>query len=130
MDFCYSLVLEILLNFIILELLFYALYMVYDVWRLGYISWAVYVFMDLGMFYIQWHCLAKRDLWNKVYMNDWMNMKSCIYSYDPETKQQSSQWKSPVTKNKKKCGRYGVEQRTDSWLFLNEGECSPWICSS
>jgi hypothetical protein len=42
--------------------------MLCDVWRLGCISGAVYVFMYFDMFYIQWHHLAKKDLWNKVYM--------------------------------------------------------------
>jgi hypothetical protein len=40
----------------------------YDVRWLGSISWAVYVFMYFDMFYIQWHCLAKKDLWNKVFI--------------------------------------------------------------
>jgi hypothetical protein len=31
-------------------------------------DWAVYVFMYFDMFYIQWHHLAKRDLWNRVYI--------------------------------------------------------------
>jgi hypothetical protein len=45
----------------------------YDVWWLSSISGAVYVFMYFDMFYIQWHHLAKKDLWNKVYMkNEWM----------------------------------------------------------
>jgi hypothetical protein len=43
--------------------------MMHDVWWLGSISGAVYVFMYFDMFYIQWHHLAKKDLWNKVYMN-------------------------------------------------------------
>jgi hypothetical protein len=41
----------------------------YDVWWLGYISEAHYVFMYSDMFYIQWHHLAKKDLWDIVYMN-------------------------------------------------------------
>jgi hypothetical protein len=41
-----------------------------DVWWLGLISGAVYLFMYFDMFYIQWHHLPKRDLWNKVYMNE------------------------------------------------------------
>jgi hypothetical protein len=40
----------------------------YDVWWLGSISGDVYVFTDFDMFYIQWHHLAKKDLWNKVYI--------------------------------------------------------------
>jgi hypothetical protein len=37
-------------------------------------DWALYheLFMYFDMFYIQWHRLAKKDLWNKVYTN--MNM--------------------------------------------------------
>jgi hypothetical protein len=47
--------------------------MMYDVWWLGSISGAVYVFMYFDMFYIQWHHLASKDLWNKVSMNELMN---------------------------------------------------------
>jgi hypothetical protein len=41
-----------------------------------YDNWALYqeLFMYLDMFYIQWHHLAKKDLWNKVYMT--MNIKN------------------------------------------------------
>jgi hypothetical protein len=39
--------------------------------EISYISGAVYVFMYFDMFYIQWHDLTKKDLWNKVYMNEW-----------------------------------------------------------
>jgi hypothetical protein len=34
----------------------------HDVWWLGSVSWAVYVFMYFDMFYIQWHHLAKKDV--------------------------------------------------------------------
>jgi hypothetical protein len=43
--------------------------MMYDVWWLCSISGAVYIFID--MFYIQWHHLAKKDLWDKVYTNEY-----------------------------------------------------------
>jgi hypothetical protein len=33
------------------------------------------LFIYFDMFYIQWHRLAKEDLWNKVYMN--MNKETC-----------------------------------------------------
>jgi hypothetical protein len=38
-------------------------------------DWAVYqelfkLFMYFDMFYIQWHHLAKKDLWNKIYLNE------------------------------------------------------------
>jgi hypothetical protein len=59
LNFCYSPVLEILLNFIIIELFF-----MYDVLRLRSVSWTD---MYFDMFYIQWHHLAKEDLWNKLY---------------------------------------------------------------
>jgi hypothetical protein len=39
-----------------------------DVWWLGSISLVAYVFMYFDMFYIQWHHLAKKDLWNKAYI--------------------------------------------------------------
>jgi hypothetical protein len=52
--------------------------MIYDVWWLGSISQAVHVFIYFDMFYIQWHHLVKKDLWNKVYMNEW------IYSYNKQ----------------------------------------------
>jgi hypothetical protein len=45
--------------------------MMYDDWDL--LSEAVYVFMYFDIFYIQWHHLAKKDLWNKVHMNEWMS---------------------------------------------------------
>jgi hypothetical protein len=44
--------------------------MMYDVWWLGSVSRAVYVCMYFDMFCIQWHHLAKKDLWNKVYVNE------------------------------------------------------------
>jgi hypothetical protein len=49
-----------------------------------------------------------------------MGDKSWIYSYDPETKQQSSQWKSPHSPRAKKAwrGRSGVQQRACSLFFL------------
>jgi hypothetical protein len=47
-------------------------YFVYYVCRMmyEYDSWVLYheLFMYFDMFYIQLHCLAKKDLWNKVYM--------------------------------------------------------------
>jgi hypothetical protein len=45
----------------------------YDVWWLGPISGAVYAFMYSDMFYIQCHHLTKKDVWNEVYMNEWMS---------------------------------------------------------
>jgi hypothetical protein len=48
----------------------------YDVWWLGSISGAVYVFMYFDMFYILRHHLAKKGLRNKVYMNEWMNFEN------------------------------------------------------
>jgi hypothetical protein len=36
------------------------------------LSGAVYVFMYFDMFYIQWHRLAKKDLWNKEYDYDYI----------------------------------------------------------
>jgi hypothetical protein len=35
-----------------------------------YDDWVLYheLFMYFDTFYIQWHRLAKKDLWNKVYM--------------------------------------------------------------
>jgi hypothetical protein len=46
----------------------------YYVWCMMCDDWAVYqeLFMYLcyfDMFYIQWHHLAKKDIWNKVHMN-------------------------------------------------------------
>jgi hypothetical protein len=34
-------------------------------------GWDLYqeLFMCFDMFYIQWHHLAKKDLWDEVYMN-------------------------------------------------------------
>jgi hypothetical protein len=40
----------------------------FDVWQLGSVLWAVYVFMNFDTFYNQWHRLAKKYLGNKVYM--------------------------------------------------------------
>jgi hypothetical protein len=36
------------------------------------------LFMYSDMFYIQWHNLAKKDLWNKVYMNMTMKLRVSI----------------------------------------------------
>jgi hypothetical protein len=46
------------------------------VWYIMCDDWVLYheLFMYFDMFHIQWHCLAKKDLWNKVYMN--MNMNT------------------------------------------------------
>jgi hypothetical protein len=73
MNFYYSLVLDILLNFIIMELLFYILQVcrMYDVW-LSSISWAVNALMYSDMFYIQWLRLARRIYGINKYMNEWM----------------------------------------------------------
>jgi hypothetical protein len=59
-NFWYSLGLEIILNFIIIEMLFY-------VWCMMCEDWVLYheLFMYFDMFYIH---LAKKDLWNKVYI--------------------------------------------------------------
>jgi hypothetical protein len=38
---------------------------------LGSISGAVYVFLYFDMFYIQWYRLAKKDVRNKVHMNEY-----------------------------------------------------------
>jgi hypothetical protein len=43
----------------------------YDVWWLGCISGAVYVFLYFDMFYIHWHRLAKKDVQNKVHMKEY-----------------------------------------------------------
>jgi hypothetical protein len=40
----------------------------YDVWWLGFLLWAVYVFMYFDMFFIQWHHLVEKDPLNRVYM--------------------------------------------------------------
>jgi hypothetical protein len=47
--------------------------------------------------------------------------KSWIYGYDPETKQQSSLWKSPQLPRAKKArrGRSGVQQRACSLFFFD-----------
>jgi hypothetical protein len=51
--------------------------------------------------------------------------ESWIYGYDPETKQQSSQWKSPQTPSAKK-GMAGPEFNKDHacCFFRREGYCS------
>jgi hypothetical protein len=43
-------------------------------------DWAVYLELSIylcyfDMFSIQWHCLAKKDVWHKVHMNMNINMK-------------------------------------------------------
>jgi histone-lysine N-methyltransferase SETMAR len=43
--------------------------------------------------------------------------ESLIYGYDPETKQQSSQCKSPQSPSEKRHGRSGVQQRAYSLFF-------------
>jgi hypothetical protein len=62
-DFCYSLVLEILSNFIIIELLLYLLCIIFDVCRLGS------AFMYFDMFYIQW----PKRIYGIKYIWIWMN---------------------------------------------------------
>jgi hypothetical protein len=52
----------------------------YYVWCMMCDDWVVYpeLFMYLcyfDMFYIQWHHLVKKDVWNKVHMNMNINMK-------------------------------------------------------
>jgi hypothetical protein len=85
---CYSLILDTLFNFIITELLFYVLCTIHDVWRLGSISWAVYVFMYFHMVCIQWNDLAKKDPWNKVHMI--MIMKDITYKWQNWTFQKET----------------------------------------
>jgi hypothetical protein len=57
-----------------------------------------------------------------------MGDESWIYGYDPETKQQSLQWKSPQSPRAKKA--WLVRSSTKSiciffFFFLREGDCSP-----
>jgi hypothetical protein len=55
--------------------------------------------------------------------------ESLMYGYDPETKQQSSQQRSPQSSSNK-CGRSVVQQRPCS-LFLSMWRgLFTWICSS
>jgi hypothetical protein len=78
LTFCYSLVLGILLNFIIIELLYYVWCIMYDVWWLGYIYQELFMYLCyFEMFYIQWQYLAKKDLWDKVYIN-WIIMNTNV----------------------------------------------------
>jgi histone-lysine N-methyltransferase SETMAR len=44
--------------------------------------------------------------------------ESWIYGYDPETKQQLLQWKSPQSPRAKWCSRYGFRQRACSLVFF------------
>jgi len=50
--------------------------------------------------------------------------ESWVYSYDPETKQQSSQWKSPTSSRPKK-GQTGEKQcqQHDHHLLGRQGDC-------
>jgi hypothetical protein len=34
--------------------------------------------MYFDMFYIQWHHFAKKDLWNKIYMNEQINVNRIV----------------------------------------------------
>ena len=54
------------------------------------------------------------DLLNRVITGD----KSWVYGYDPETKAQSSQWKSPGSLRQKKHDRVGRMWRRCWWSFL------------
>jgi hypothetical protein len=52
----------------------------YYVWRMVCDEWALYHELSMylcyfDMFYIQWHCLAKKDVWSKVHMNMNINVK-------------------------------------------------------
>jgi hypothetical protein len=42
----------------------------YYIWYMMCDNWVLYhkLFMYFDMFYIQWHHLAKKDLWNEVYI--------------------------------------------------------------
>jgi hypothetical protein len=76
-------------------------------------------------------------LWDKANENPTfisriiMGDESWIYGYHPETKQQSSRWKSPQSPRAKKTQQ--VQSSTKSMFivfFRCEADCSSWICSS
>jgi len=53
----------------------------------------------------------------------------CVYGYDPETKQQSSQWKSPTSSRPKKARQ--VKSNVTSMIitfFDFKGDCAQRIC--
>ena len=54
--------------------------------------------------------------------------KTWVYAYDPETKTQPSQWKSPGSPRPKKARQ--VRSNIKSMLIRSEGNCSQRICSS
>jgi hypothetical protein len=89
----------------------------------------------------QWHINVCLALWEKANEDQTFTLismiimgdKGWIYSYNPDTKQQSSQWKSPLSPWAKTV--WQVHSSTNSMLtvfifFQCEGDCSPWICSS
>jgi hypothetical protein len=52
----------------------------YYVWCMMCDDWVVYHELSMylcyfDMFYIQWHHLSKKDVWNKVHLNMNMNVK-------------------------------------------------------
>ena len=67
------------------------------------------------------------DLFSKVITGD----ESWCYGYDPETKQQSSQWKHPTSPQPKKSASNEVQCQDDVDLFLRcKRNCPQRICSS
>ena len=50
-----------------------------------------------------------------------------VYGYDPETKQQSSQWKSRVSPRQKKAREPQRDQKHSHRVFHHSRHCAPWI---
>ncbi|PNF34008.1 hypothetical protein B7P43_G04649 [Cryptotermes secundus] len=53
-----------------------------------------------------------------------MGDESWIYGYDPETKQQLSQWKSPQSPRVKEAWQVWSSTKSMLIVFLCEGDCS------
>jgi hypothetical protein len=73
---------------------------------------------------------ARRLTRTQLISRNIMGDESWIYGYEPETKQQSSQWSSPQLWKAKKARQVPSSTKSMLIVFQCEGDCSSWICSS
>jgi hypothetical protein len=88
----------------------------------------------------QWRINVSLELWENANEDPTftsisgiiMGDRSCIYNCDPETKQQSSQWKRSQSPRAKKVWQVwsSIKSMLIVFFFQRGGDCSSWICSS